>query len=100
MDTKFAFSALNDTELYKTTVKHRMTFNKWQNIDYRKHHPSSIRIIPSDGMSTVWENDYKNLQRLFIYGESLSYEQLLERIKELEQRLHRIELDNDFLIMD
>jgi predicted nucleotidyltransferase component of viral defense system len=100
MDTEFAFSALNDTKLYKTIVKHRMIFNRWKNIDYQKHHPSSIRIIPPDSMSTIWKDDYKNLQRLFIYGKSLPYEQLLQRVEKLEQRLHNIKLDNDFLISD
>jgi predicted nucleotidyltransferase component of viral defense system len=100
MDTEFAFSALNDMELYKTIVKHRMIFNRWKDIDYQKHHPSSIHIIPPDNISTVWEDDYKNLQRLFIYGKSLSYEQLLQRMEELEQRLHCIKLDNNFLTSD
>jgi predicted nucleotidyltransferase component of viral defense system len=100
MDTEFAFSALNDMELYKSIVKHRMIFNKWKDIDYTKHHPSSIHIIPPDSMTTIWEEDYKNLQHLFIYGKSLLYEQLLQRMKELEQRLHHIKLDNNFLNFD
>lgn len=99
MKTEFAEQALQDTELYVSIVKHRVAFNKWQDVDYRRHHPSMIRIVPPSSVEKEWESDYKNMQGLFIYGDSLSYKQLIKRLSELEEQLHDITIDDEFFRM-
>lgn len=99
MKTEFAEQALQDTELYVSIVKHRVAFNKWQDVDYRRHHPSMIRIVPPSSVEKEWESDYKNMQGLFIYGDSLSYKQLIKRLSELEEQLHDITIDDEFFLM-
>ncbi len=37
-----------------------------------------------------WRQDYFNMQRYFIYGQSLDFEQLIKRIQELQMRLRNI----------
>lgn len=99
LQTEFAAQALKDTELYVSIVKHRFAFNKWKDVDYRRHHPSMIRIVPPSSAEKQWESDYKNMQGLFIYGDSLSYKQLIARLSELEEQLHDMTIDDAFFQM-
>jgi len=96
MDTEFGVLALNDTELYTTIVKHRFKFTKWQNVVYKKHHPSSIDFVPPVTVLKEWENDYTKLKESFIYGDSLSFVELINRIEELRNRFRKIILDDEF----
>ena len=82
--------------MYTTIVKYRFKFTKWQNVVYKKHHPSSIDFVPPVTVLKEWENDYTKLKESFIYGESLSFAELLKRIEELRNRFRKIILDNDF----
>lgn len=40
------------------------------------------------------EADYKDMQGSFIYGDSLDFEELINRIKDLQDRFHSIELED------
>ena len=38
----------------------------------------------------VWQDDYKAMQESMIYGEHITFEQLIERIRELQTRFRSI----------
>ena len=42
-------------------------------------------------MSTMvigaWQDDYTDMKRFFIYGESLEFEALMQKMKELQERV-------------
>ena len=91
MDISFAQSALQDTDLYKTIVCHREKFNNIQNIDYQSHFPDKIQICPPDRLLKEWEDDYRQLQRSFIYDDSkITFAELTERLQELTGRVRKI----------
>ena len=92
MDTSFAKAALANIELYKSIIKHRKTFNNISGIDYSKNLPFAIEIYPTDKYLDEWEKDYRLLQTSFIYGHSISFNRLLERIKELNDRIKEIDI--------
>jgi hypothetical protein len=90
MDTKFALNALNDKNLYQHIVEHRKMLTPLRGIDYSKHTPGSINIIPPQDMITAWEKDYELMQQSMFYTKSLSFEKLMERIHELNDRINKI----------
>jgi predicted nucleotidyltransferase component of viral defense system len=92
MDTDFANDALNNSELYKAIVKHRSTLTKMKEVDYSTHTPDKISFVPPDFVIDAWRNDYESMQGYMIYGESLSFDKLIERIKELNNRFREIRL--------
>ena len=92
MDTPFATAALENIELYRIIVNHRKIFNNISGIDYSKNLPAVINICPEDKYLDEWEKDYRQLQADFIYGESLPFKQLLERMKELTEKIMKIDL--------
>jgi predicted nucleotidyltransferase component of viral defense system len=48
--TEYAEIALQDRELYNTIVRHRSKFTAISGIDYAKHNPENIKIIPPDSI--------------------------------------------------
>jgi hypothetical protein len=90
MDTKFAINALNDKNLYQHIVEHRKMLTPLRGIDYSKHSPGSVNIIPPDNMIAEWKKDYELMQQSMFYTKSLSFEKLMERINELNSRINKI----------
>lgn len=96
MDTDYAKQALEDPVLYATIVKHRHTFTKLGEVDYKTHHPSTINFMPPNAVVEEWRKDYIAMQQNFIYGESLPFEKLLERIEELIERFRTVTNEDAF----
>jgi len=88
MDTPFAQSALCNTDLYKTIINHRKKFNNIQGIDYQKHYPEFIQIVPPENLINSWNEDYEKLKQSFIYeDEKKSFNAIIERLQELTERI-------------
>lgn len=58
--------------------------------DCDKDYPDKIEFYPPVKCIKDWENDYAALQESFIYGNNISFGQLLLRIEELQQRFRSI----------
>ena len=89
MDTSFATEALNNKELYNAIVEHRRTLTAMKEVDYSTHSPKTINFVPPDLVMNEWRDDYKKMGNM-IYGESLPFDKLIERIKELNERFRKI----------
>lgn len=90
MDTDFATAALRNNDLYQTIVEHRRTLTPVRGIDYANHIPGNINPIPPDAIIGEWEKDYAAMQQSMLYKPSLSFAQLIERIKTLKERVNAI----------
>jgi len=88
MQTPFAKNALADKNLYRQTVQHRKSFNNIQGIDYESHNPQTIKIVPPECLHEQWAKDYEQLQKTFIYGKSLPFDELLSKIAELQNEMN------------
>lgn len=78
-----------DIDLYERIVKHRSIYYAVGYVDYSKLMPSEIDFVPRQGLMKDWEGDYAEMCNHFIYGQTLSFEKLLERIKELQDRFRK-----------
>jgi pullulanase/glycogen debranching enzyme len=38
----------------------------------------------------AWNDDYKDMQRFFIYGKSIEFETIIKRMEELQTRIRNI----------
>ena len=90
-DTKIAEKALNNTDLYKSIIAHRRMFIAMKNFDYDTLSPATINIIPPEFVIAKWEEDYNKMQAM-IYGEYVPFNKLIDRIKQLNERINRIKL--------
>lgn len=90
MDTDFGKTALSDMELYRKIVEHRRKFYHVSYADYDKDYPESIEFLPPERCIKQWESDYGEMLEHFVYGEHLSFDDLLKRIIELQERFRAL----------
>ena len=41
----------------------------------------------AEGIMEAWQDDYTDMRRFFIYGESLEFDALMQKIRELQDRV-------------
>lgn len=90
MDTEFGSKALEDKNLYQHIVEHRKAITPLRGIDYANHSPDKINPIPPPSMMAEWKKDYEQMQQSMIYRESLSFDKLMARMKELKSRINKM----------
>jgi len=89
--TEFAEIALRDGDLFVSVVNHRRLFSPVSSVDYNKHQPGSIRIIPPKEVLPLWEKDYELMRERMIYGKSKSFDDLISELTALQNRINQKE---------
>lgn len=91
MDKPFAMEAMQNAQLYEDIVEHRRKFTAWSGLDYTKHLPHTISFLPPASIEDVLRDDYRQMKIGFIYAEAPSFDKILERLKELQDRFRAFE---------
>jgi len=89
--TPYFQKALSDKDLYKTIVTHRDKFSHLGGVDYKKHEPQFINIVPPENLLSLWEKDYAEMSESMIYGEKLRFKELIDNLKQVNEKINRIE---------
>jgi hypothetical protein len=87
MDTEYGKEALSNRELYDAIVEHRKAYYALKYVNYNLHSPSTINFAIPESVIGAWQDDYADMRRFFIYGESLEFDELMHRIEELQKRV-------------
>jgi hypothetical protein len=90
MDTEHGIAAIQDSVLINRIIQHRTKFNPLRGLDYNKHKPEYIKLIPPNEILKAYEKDYNEMRKFMIYGESMTFDTLLKRISVLQERIHQI----------
>ncbi len=88
MSTNIATRAIADDELWNTIHHHRELFTSMSGVDYTPDIRKRIRLLPMDDVIDDWRNDYKDMLTSMIYGEKPTFEELIEKMRELENLFH------------
>lgn len=92
MDTEYGREALADRTLYDAIVEHRRAYYALKYVNYDLHAPATINfLIPEQAMES-WKADYADMRRFFIYGQSLEFDALMQKMEELQERIRTIEI--------
>ena len=91
MDKPFASEAMNNQVMYNEIVAHRKAFTAWSGLDYGTLNPKTISFVPPAEIEEVLRNDYEQMKYGFIYKDAPSYEHIIERITELQNRFREME---------
>ena len=86
MDKEFALNAIKDDGLWNVIHHHREIFTRMREVDYTPDIRARIVLTPPAEHLQAWEDDYVDMQSNMIYGYSVPFEKLIDRMKELEQR--------------
>ena len=57
---------------------------------YEWHTPKTINFIPPSEVIELWKKYYQVMQEFMIYGETLEFDKLTERLEELKMRLRNL----------
>lgn len=76
--------ALNDHDLYENLITHRKRYIGATWADYSTLTHQTISFLPPDQILAAYKQDYEEMQREMIYGEDLSFEELMKQIKILQ----------------
>jgi hypothetical protein len=90
IDTHHCSEALKDNSLYLSIIQHRATFTKLKEVDYDSHQPEHIDFVPPEAILNKYKRDYTRMQESMIYGESLPFDNLINRIIELRSRFRQV----------
>jgi predicted nucleotidyltransferase component of viral defense system len=88
MDHEYGKEAIKDKNLFETLVQHRSKYSPIRGISYEWHTPQTINFIPPQEVIERWKKDYQDMQEYMIYGETLEFEGLIERMIELKTRFN------------
>jgi len=92
MDTKIAEQAMGNVELYKSVIEHRKMFIGLKGFDYLTLLPQTISFVPPIEIIPKWKEDYEFMQANMIYGNSLPFDKLIERIENLNDLFRKIDI--------
>ena len=84
MDTKYGVEALSNRNLYDAIVEHRKTYYALKYVNYDLHAPSTINFTIPESAMEAWQDDYADMRRFFIYGKSLEFDELVQKMRELQ----------------
>nr|MCR4930829.1 nucleotidyl transferase AbiEii/AbiGii toxin family protein [Bacteroidales bacterium] len=59
-------------------------------VDYDSNNPDRILICPPDSLLPDWRADYETMQQSFIYGKSLPFDSLIDKIHILQDRFRQV----------
>ncbi|MHC5310586.1 hypothetical protein ACYSNM_11065 [Myroides sp. LJL116] len=76
--------------MFISIVDHRQKVTPLRGIDYSNHKKGKLSILPPEEVSGKWEEDYKTMQEHMIIGDSLNWTDLLNRLKEIENKFNKI----------
>lgn len=90
MNTPIAEQALDDKDLYLSVMEHRRVFIGLRGFDYSTLLPQTLNIVPPADIQDLWRQDYREMQESMIYGESPSFDQLIEKLRVLNERINSL----------
>ena len=92
LKTPIAEKAIHNELLYRQVVEHRRTFIGLRGFDYDTLYPDSLNIVPPEPVAEQWKADYENMRLHMIYGESDSFEELVAKLKCLNDKIKGIRI--------
>ena len=90
MDTQYGHDALSNRILYDAIVEHRRAYYALKSVNYTLLQPSTINFMIPEQHKEEWNADYANMRRFFIYGQSLDFDMLMNRMIELQMRVRNM----------
>ena len=66
-------------------MEHRRKFYHVGYADYDKDYRERISFLPPESCIEAWRADYSELLMHFVYGNKLTFDELLERVGELNK---------------
>ena len=70
---------------------------KDEDVDSDKELPATIQIVPSDELMSSYEADYNEMKESFIYGQPLTFSELMEKITNLQEQFRALDVPKGWM---
>lgn len=90
MDKPFAEEALRDDALWESIRHHRQVFTSVSGIDYTPDMRERMVLVPRTDIVESWKRDYENMCDAMIYGETPTWERLIEAMEQLQIKVRKV----------
>ena len=91
MDEPFAEPTIHNDALWASISHHRQVFTSMRDVDYTPDIRKRIVLVPPTDFMKEWKDDYEAMRGTMVFGSSLAFDDLIERLRQLEVRFHNIE---------
>lgn len=88
-ERKIADRAVNNEELYRTVLEHRRKFIGLKGFNYDELYTDTLCIVPGNEIAERWQEDYKFMGEHMIYGPVPSFEELVEKMTLLNDKIRQ-----------
>ncbi len=93
MDTEYGREALTNRALYDAIVAHRKAYYALKYVNNDLYAPDVINFMIPEQFMELWKADYEYMRRYFIYGRSLDFDALLQKLAELQEQVKSLATD-------
>lgn len=90
MSTIHQKQALADHELYDNLIRHRKFYSRISWVDYSSLGRKTISFLPPVELLGLYRRDYKQMREQMIYGDSLSFDELINQLSKLQKEIKNI----------
>ena len=80
VETEYGVRALKNEILFREIISHREKYTPIKTVDYTDLQLSKLKIIPPQKIIKKYEDDYIEMKENMIYGESISFKELIDRL--------------------
>jgi len=87
ISTEYGINALKNKKLFDEIIAHREIFTPIKTVNYSELQIDKLNIIPKDEFLKKYEDDYIEMQENMIYGKSLSFNDLINKILNKTQQV-------------
>jgi len=87
MGHAFASEAIKDDALWESIRHHREIYTSVNGMDYTPDVRGRLVLLPREDIMEAWRRDYENMCDAMIYGEKPSWDELMQAMKELQERV-------------
>ena len=92
MDEPFAEPTIHNDSLWESISHHRQVFTSMRDVDYSPDIRKRIVLVPPSDYMKEWKDDYEAMRGTMVFGSSLSFDELINRLHQLEERFHQQEV--------
>ena len=89
-ERKIADRAVNNEELYRTVLEHRRKFIGLKGFNHDELSTDTLCIVPGNEIAERWQEDYKFMGEHMIYGPVPSFEELVEKMTLLNDKIRQL----------
>ena len=88
----FKLTDANKRNIFAETARQKALPVSSIEVDYTKHAPEHIRIVPPENLLPLWEKDYESMINSMVYGKKLSFNELILRIYNVQKQINKNQL--------